>query len=89
MMTRIRFIQQIFLLCGLTACASSSVGCMLMVPEVSKKARDPRNGDPWQCTFCGYVTRSRDDISNTRCPRCMRKKMTLINEEDMQKVFAE
>ena len=61
-------------------------GC---VSRISEKARNKENGEPYQCTKCGYLTRSTTDLSDTRCPRCYAKKMVRISEEEMEKYLNE
>lgn len=55
-------------------------GC---VSKISEDAMDPSKGDPYRCTKCGYLTRSKTDLSGTRCPRCHARKMVKISEEEM------
>lgn len=55
-------------------------GCA--VSRIGDKARDLEAGDPWRCQTCGYLTRSTEDISHERCPRCMTKKLRRITEEE-------
>jgi DNA-directed RNA polymerase subunit RPC12/RpoP len=59
----------------------SATGCM--APLVSAKARDKSAGDPWQCMNCGHLTRSREDLAGTRCPRCTLRMLKKITEEEM------
>ncbi|MFC1652910.1 twin-arginine translocation signal domain-containing protein [Planctomycetota bacterium] len=56
-------------------------GCMA---RVSEAAKDPEKGDPWRCQQCGYLTRTNEDISTHRCPRCTMKKLRRITEEEFQ-----
>ncbi|BBO84399.1 hypothetical protein DSCO28_49650 [Desulfosarcina ovata subsp. sediminis] len=56
-------------------------GCM--APLISAAARDKAAGDPWQCMNCGHLTRSKDDLSGTRCPRCTRRMLVRISEAEM------
>lgn len=56
-------------------------GCM--APLVSARARDKSAGEPWQCMNCGHLTRSTEDLSGTRCPRCTRRMLQRISEEEM------
>jgi len=57
--------------------------------KISAEATDKEKGEPYRCTKCGYLTRSKTDLSNTRCPRCHAKKMVKISEEEMAKYLAE
>ena len=61
-------------------------GC---VARISEKASHQEMGEPYRCTKCGYLTRSKTDLSDTRCPRCHAKKMVKISEEDMASYLAE
>ena len=54
-------------------------GCM--APLISTTARDRDAGDPWQCMNCGHLTRSKEDLSGTPCPRCTRRMLERITEE--------
>ncbi len=56
-------------------------GCM--APLISATARDKRAGDPWQCMNCGHLTRSPEDLSGTRCPRCTKRMFRKITEAEM------
>ena len=56
-------------------------GCM--APLIGATARDKNAGDPWQCMNCGHLTRSKEDLSGTRCPRCTRRMLQRISEEEM------
>jgi hypothetical protein len=58
-------------LAGLPACSRRE----------SATARDPAAGDPWRCSACGYLTRSSDDLSGTRCPRCWRTALQRVDEQ--------
>jgi DNA-directed RNA polymerase subunit RPC12/RpoP len=66
--------------------ASLLGGC---VSKISDVAVDKEMGEPYRCTKCGYLTRSKTDLSDTRCPRCHVKKMVKISEEEMAKYLAE
>ena len=61
-------------------------GC---VSRISEAASDKAMGEPYRCTKCGYLTRSKTDLADTRCPRCHAKKMVKISEEEMEKYLAE
>jgi DNA-directed RNA polymerase subunit RPC12/RpoP len=52
-------------------------------PLISATARDKSAGDPWQCMNCGHLTRSKEDLTGTRCPRCGKRMLTRITEEQM------
>jgi len=61
-------------------------GC---VSRISEDARDKEKGAPYRCTKCGHLTRSKTDLTDTRCPRCFAKKMVEISEEEMAKYLAD
>lgn len=54
-----------------------------MAPLISATARDKSAGDPWQCMNCGHLTRSKEDLSGTRCPRCTKRMLRKITEAEM------
>jgi DNA-directed RNA polymerase subunit RPC12/RpoP len=56
-------------------------GCM--APLISASARDKSAGDPWQCMNCGHLTRSKEDLSGTPCPRCTLRMLKRITEAQM------
>jgi DNA-directed RNA polymerase subunit RPC12/RpoP len=56
-------------------------GCM--APLISAAARDKSAGDPWQCMNCGHLTRTREDLAGTRCPRCTQRMLKKISEAQM------
>ena len=60
----------------------SGGGCA--APLVSSKAWDKANGSPWRCQNCGHLTRSDEDLTNTRCPHCTQRMLTRITEEEME-----
>ena len=66
--------------------ASFLAGC---VAAVSDKALDETQGDPWRCEKCGYLTRSKEDLSDVRCPRCHMKRMVRISEEEMENYLSD
>jgi len=69
------------ILAGSAACLLSG-GCIapLVSPRVSNK-----NLQAWRCGNCGHLTRSDQDLTTTRCPRCHHKGFfTRITEEDLQ-----
>ncbi len=66
--------------------ASLLSGC---VSRISEEARDKKKGEPYRCTKCGYLTRSKTDLSEKRCPRCHAKKMVKISEEEIAKYLEE
>ena len=57
--------------------------------KISPEASDQAKGDPYRCTKCGYLTRSKTDLTGTRCPHCFAKKMVRISEEEMAKYLKE
>ncbi|MBC8453469.1 hypothetical protein H8D64_00260 [PVC group bacterium] len=57
-------------------------GCI--APKISKTVSTEKS-QPWRCEHCGHLTRSGDDLANTRCPRCKRKGvMVKITEKELQ-----
>jgi len=52
-----------------------------IAPRVSETARQKDGGDPWRSDNCGHLTRSKDDISGDRCPRCYSKQLKRVTEE--------
>lgn len=56
-------------------------GCVALVsPTVSEQ-----ESQPWRCSYCGYLTRSEQDLTDTRCPRCRRKGfLARITEKELQ-----
>ena len=60
-------------------------GCM--APLISATARDKSAGDPWQCMNCGHLTRTRDDLAGSRCPRCTQRMLKQITEEEMARAL--
>lgn len=69
---------------GLAASAVAAMlsGCMA---RVSDAAKNPDKGNPWRCERCGYLTRSAEDLSGQRCPRCMAKRFRSLTEEEFAK----
>lgn len=65
---------------------SSLAGC---TSRVSKSAYDPDLGDPYKCSKCGYVLRSKEDKNGHRCPRCFANALGMISEEEAAKLLAE
>jgi len=51
--------------------------------RVGKSASDTSMGDPYKCSKCGYLTRSKADLTGKRCPRCYAKAMQKISENEM------
>jgi len=57
-------------------------GCI--APQISPSVLE-KDSQPWRCEHCGHLTRSGEDISSSRCPRCKRKhKMKKITEAQLQ-----
>jgi len=80
-MNRRGFINSLLLgLLGMGALALIN-GCM--APLIGATARDKSAGAPWQCMNCGHLTRSSQDLSSTPCPRCTRRMLQRISEEEM------
>ena len=58
------------------------VGCI--APRVSPKVSEQK-AQAWRCGNCGHLTRSDQDLTDTRCPRCKRKGfITKITEKELQ-----
>jgi DNA-directed RNA polymerase subunit RPC12/RpoP len=76
-----------YLMTGILAVGAmvSATGCM--APLVSAAARDKNAGDPWQCMNCGHLTRSREDLAGTRCPRCTQRMLKKITEEEIARAL--
>jgi len=61
-------------------------GCV--APRISTSVSENKS-QPWRCEHCGHLTRSDADLTDTRCPRCMRKGvMKKITEEELTKYLA-
>ena len=60
-------------------------GCI--APRISSTAYDTANGQPWRCEVCGHLTRSNDDLTETRCPRCRKRRLRRISEEELKKAL--
>ena len=58
-----------------------SAGCAALIsPAVSDQT-----SQAWRCGNCGHLTRSDQDLTDTRCPRCGRKGfLARITEKDLQ-----
>ncbi len=61
-------------------------GCA--APLISATARDKSAGDPWQCMNCGHLTRTKEDLTGTRCPRCTLRMLKKITDEEMATALA-
>ncbi|MCA1796028.1 MAG: hypothetical protein ABR516_00005 [Desulfuromonadaceae bacterium] len=46
-------------------------GCI--APRVSPEVYDDSSMQAWRCGNCGHLTRSDQDLTSERCPRCKRK----------------
>jgi len=51
--------------------------------RISETAHNKDEGDPYICGRCGYVTRSKTDMSEERCPRCYAQQFSRISEANM------
>lgn len=80
-MTRRGFIVR--LLSGILGVGTLAITNGCMAPLISSTARQKSAGDPWQCQNCGHLTRTNEDISGTRCPRCTQRMLQQISEEEM------
>ena len=61
-------------------------GCM---SRIGKTAGDMAMGEPYRCGRCGYLTRSKTDLTGERCPRCYSKKFERISEKEMNEYLTE
>lgn len=62
-------------------------GCVapLISPAVSEQ-----KAQAWRCGNCGHLTRSDQDLTDTRCPRCKRKGFIVrITEKELQDYLQE
>lgn len=71
------------LLSGLLGMGSLVIVTGCMAPMISATAREKSAGDPWQCMNCGHLTRTHEDLSGTRCPRCTLRMLARITEAQM------
>ena len=59
---------------------SGGCGAPLISPTVSEQ-----KSQAWRCGNCGHLTRSNQDLTGTRCPRCKRKGFLMrITEKELQ-----
>jgi DNA-directed RNA polymerase subunit RPC12/RpoP len=81
-MNRRHFLRSVcFALAGSVAFLFSG-GCVapLISPTVSEQ-----KSQAWRCGNCGHLTRSNQDLTDMRCPRCKRKGfLTRITEKELQ-----
>ncbi len=80
-MTRRNFVKKI--VSGMLGFFSLTAIQACMAPLISATARDKNAGDPWQCMNCGHLTRTREDLTGSRCPRCTQRMLKRISEEEM------
>jgi len=68
-------------LAGSAAILVTAGGCASLVsPTVAGQ-----KSQAWRCGNCGHLTRSDQDLTDTRCPRCFRKGfMKKITEKELQ-----
>jgi len=64
----------------------AAAGCS--TSRVGPTAKDKAKGQPWRCQKCGYLMRSDEDLSNTRCPRCWSKSIRRITDKQMDEYLA-
>ena len=81
-MDRRNFLKKLSMSVAGVAGLSLLAGCI--APRVSPTVADKSNGQPWRCQHCGHLTRSNEDLSNVRCPRCKKKRFAKISEEELQ-----
>lgn len=65
---------------------STLVGC---TSKMSKSAYDPELGDPYKCSKCGHVLRSKEDKNGHRCPVCFSDSLGMISEEEASRLESE
>ncbi len=57
-------------------------GCV--APRISPTVSAEKS-QAWRCEYCGHLTRSSQDLSEARCPRCMRTgHLKKITEKELQ-----
>ena len=62
-------------------------GCI--APRISPMVAEKKS-QAWQCGNCEHLTRSDKNLSDTRCPRCMRKGfMAKITEKELLEALEE
>ena len=57
--------------------------------RIGKSAYDIDQGDPYKCDKCGHLIRSKEDLTDTRCPRCYAKALKKISEEEAEALLNE
>ena len=82
-MTRREFVKSVgAAAAGSAALMATSRGCV--APRVSLTVEGSKS-QAWRCQNCGHLTRSDQDLTDTRCPRCYRKGyMKRITEAELQ-----
>ena len=69
-------------LAGSAAILVTAGGCV--APLVSPSVTEQKS-QAWRCGNCGHLTRSDQDLTNTRCHHCFRKGfMKKITEKELQ-----
>lgn len=57
-------------------------GCI--APRISPAVSEEK-AQAWRCGNCGHLTRSDQDLTDTRCPRCKRKGfLVIITEKELK-----
>lgn len=80
-MNRRQFIKSVCVTLAGGAALVFSGGC---APRVSPVVSEEKS-QAWRCENCGHLTRSDEDLTDTRCPRCMRKGfMVRISEAQLR-----
>ena len=82
-MNRRQFLKSVGVaVAGSAALVCISGGCV--APRVSATVSE-QTSQAWRCEYCGHLTRSSQDLTDTRCPRCMRKGfLKKITEKELQ-----
>jgi len=82
-MSKRRFLRSLSLAVGAASVPLFLAGGCV-APRVSSAVSELKT-QPWRCEYCGHLTRSDQDLTATRCPRCKRKgSIKKITEEELQ-----
>lgn len=86
-MNRRRFIKSFTGILAASVALIFTSGCV--APRVSPTVTEKKS-QAWRCENCGHLTRSDQDLTETRCPRCMRTGfMVKITEKNLQESLSE
>jgi len=82
-MRRRRFLRSLCVSIGAVSVSLFMAGGCV-APRVSPTVSELKT-QVWLCGYCGHLTRSDEDLTSTRCPRCKRKGfMKTITEKELQ-----